>query len=235
MATTKNDVIAAVRRQLDDSAGSSSTNFWSDDDLKDYYIEAVKLFARLTRCIRDSLTDTYTVNGISTDLCLLQVVAGTRHIALSPLILDGQLESAVPSWAIGLAPATRIELDQFQPTWQTDIGYPDKYILDYSDGYLTLNREPVVNGTIRLTIRRMPINPDSSLPEIPNKYLEHLYDYMLFRAFNKLDAEIYNPQKAEAHLIKFRGESETSPGGHCGLVLSERRGFLRLQRSVRTF
>jgi hypothetical protein len=161
------------------------------------------------------------------------VGVGARNIPISPLILG--IERVKPSWTLRLLPATTAELDQYQPNWQTDIGYPDRYTLDYSDDYLTLNRETSAAGTIRLSTRRMPINPAADIPEIPVKYLEYLYDYMLFRAFRKQDSEVYNPQKADAHLALFHGGDEINPGGHVGRVLKEKSGLLPQQRAVRTF
>jgi len=226
VANTKTELIKSVRYLLDDLVGSGSSLYWSDNELESYYVEAINLFCRLTRCIKDSLTDS---------ICLLDVPAGGRHLALHPAVLPNQIDLTSTSWGRSLLPATLAELEQFQQNWQTDSGIPDRYILDYSDGYLTLNRSVATAGTIRLTVRRMPIDPAAEAPEIPVMYLDYLKDYMLYLAFIKQDSEIYNPQKGLFHLKEFRGDSEDTPGGHCGRVLKERSGRLPQQRIVRTF
>jgi hypothetical protein len=226
MASTKKEAIAAVRGILDDTVGTDSEKYWTDADLNNYYVEAIKLFCRLTRCIKDSMTDA---------VCLLTLEAGDRNAPLHAAILPNQIEMATPSWTGKLTPATMAELERYQTNWQTDVGVPDQYILDYSDGYLTLNREVTEAATIRLTVRRMPVDPSANIPEIPSMYFECLYDYMLYRAFRKQDSEIYNPEKADAHLVQFRGKDEINPGGHCGRVLKEKSGLLPQRRPVRSF
>lgn len=214
---TRGEIKAAIRKWLVDEVGEDADRYWDDDELNEYIQDAANVFCRLTKIIRDSLTDS---------VCLLTVQAGSQHVKLSSLIiLSAGIERAKPSWST--EPLTLTTLDEItkdQPTWEDDEGDPDCYLLNYSSGYLSLNRKLQTDGTIRLTGRRMPLrtmSDDEDEPEFNPLYHSMLYDYILYRAFSKQESEIYNPQKAEKHLILFQGTDELRPGGHIGRVLME--------------
>jgi hypothetical protein len=212
---TRGELKDSVRRWLRAEEGESdSDRYWTESDLNEYAQDAVDVFCRLSKLIRDSLTPS---------VCLLTLNPEDQHIALSPLILS--IERVKPSW--GSYPLRLTSLDEvtrLQPAWEDDTGSPDAYLLDYSKGYLSLNRAVVDTGTLRLTVRRMPLLPldsDNAVPEINPEYHHMLKDYMLYRAFSAQDSEMYNPDKARHHLVLFQGNDEQDPGGHIGRVLKE--------------
>lgn len=212
---TLKELRTQLRKALCDEVGSSDAQrFWKDAELNEYLNEGYTLFCSLTKIIRDSLSAVCTLT--------LDITGDVQHLPLSPLII--KIERVKGSWST--TPLTETTLDEIsgiQPTWEDDTGTPDKYLLDYSSGYLSLNRSMESNATLRLTVRRLPLLAltDAASPEFKSEYHHILKTYGLYRAFSKQDAEIYKPEKALFHLKEFHGGDEMFPGGQVGRVIKD--------------
>lgn len=204
----------SVRSTLQDTIGTDSSKYWPDSDLNEYINEGYGIFCRSTKIIRDSITPA---------ICHLVVSDNTQNVAISPLII--QIERAKPSWSSRLLSECRTsDLDSDNPAWIGSTGTPQRYVLDFSDDYLTLDHKLSAAGTIDLTVKRMPLADmvdDNDVPEFKSQYHWMLKDYALFRAFTKQDSEVYNPEKGVFHRRLFMGDDETSPGGHILRVITE--------------
>jgi hypothetical protein len=224
------EIRTVISSQLAATVGKDAKKYWPNADLNEYIQDAVNVFCRKTRIIRDSLT---------TKVCILTVPIGDQHLLLNPLILPGGIERVKASWRTEpLIQTTTDEVTELQPSWETDTGQADLWFTDYSKGYLSLNRAATEAGTIRLTVRRMPISPltdDKDVPEINPEYISMLSDYVLYRAFSKQDSEVYNPDKANHHLALFQGTDELRPAGHIGRVLLDMAKGEKIVRHARFF
>ncbi len=88
--------------------------------------------------------------------------------------------------------------------WLSDTGLPQGYTLNYSGGFLSLDRAPVsvTTESLRLTVQRLPVSDlseDDDVPEIPAGYHRSLINGVLSKAYSKQDGEVYNPKKALSH------------------------------------
>jgi hypothetical protein len=204
----------AVRSDLRDTIGPDCDKYWKDAEINGDLNEASNILCRSTKIIIDSLT---------ASICTIAVDIGTQHVPISPLIID--INRAKSTWSSALLVAATVkELDTYDSEWEGKSGIPTKFATDYSNGYLTFNRKASATGTVKLTVRRLPLKDmiaDSDEPEFNPAYHWMLKDYALYRAFMRQDSEVYRPEKAEKHRLLFMGNDETSPGGHVLRVLTE--------------
>ena len=204
----------AVRSDLRDTIGPDCDKYWKDFDINGYLNEASNIFCRSTKIIIDSLT---------ASICTIAVGIDAQHVPVSPLIID--INRAKSTWSSALLGASTVkELDTYDSEWEGKSGIPTKFATDYSNGYLTFNRKASAAGTVKLTVRRLPLKDmiaDSDEPEFNPTYHWMLKDYALHKAFLSQDSETYKPEKAAYHRRLFMGEDETSPGGHILRVITE--------------
>jgi len=134
----------------------------------------------------------------------IAVTAGTAKYATSPLILD--IERAfwvVSDEATPLHLYDRHELDRLRDDWRTESDTPTGLVWDGVN--VTLNRVPLVDGTIHLEVHRLPATSftASTSPEIPTIHHTELVSWALFRAFSVPDADGANPELAGVYLGRF--------------------------------
>ena len=134
----------------------------------------------------------------------IAVTAGTAKHATSPLILD--VERAF--WVVGdeatpLHLYDRHEMDRLRDDWRTESDTPTGLVWDGIN--VTLNRVPLVDGTIHLEVHRLPATSftASTSPEIPAIHHAELVPWALFRAFSVPDADGANPELAGMYYGRF--------------------------------
>lgn len=200
------ELITAVRRQLDDTVGSSSTTYWSESDLYRYANAARdRLFLIVRKFIIDSTT---TTDSGSLPLCRVTLVVGTGTYNLSRKILGvTRVKLALQNQPLPVM--TVAELDASYGNWQAlPVGDPWACCTDHASDTITLVPAPKAIDTVSLSVYRMPLarltsdEPDADL-DFREEYHEDLIPWMLHLAFRKQDSEIYNPNLAEEYRRTF--------------------------------
>lgn len=97
----------------------------------------------------------------------------------------------------------RDELDRTHPDWRTETRMPEAII--HEDKTIQTDCTPDAAYTIQLEVYRLPkpLVSDDSIPEINSIHHRFLVDWMLYRAFSKPDADLYNPGKAKEAYDRF--------------------------------
>ena len=145
----------------------------------------------------------------------IAVTAGTAVYATSPLIID--VERAF--WVVDgesspLHLYDRHELDRLRDDWRTESDTPTGLVWDGVN--VTLNRLPLVDGTIHLEVYRLPAASftTSTSPEIPAVHHSELVSWALFRAFSIPDADGANPELAALYYGWFERYFGRKPGAN---------------------
>lgn len=190
------ELIAIVRNEIDDA---TAPYLWSDPEMIDYAIDAENEACRRSRLLIDSTT---------TAICQIAVVAGTSVYALDPRVLFvRRVKLAAQDQILGRV-AVR-DMDYNLSGWESDTGTPSHFITDYQTGKIRLYPIPVVNGTLNLTVVRMPLvdcDEITDTPEIHVRMHRSLRFWMMYRAYSKQDSETKDDRKAAESLAFFEEE-----------------------------
>lgn len=189
-----NEIITLFRRQSEESAYThdsdmpDSISLWSNYQLIEYLNEGQEEFAERTYCFKDG-------SNFS-----IPVVSGTAEYSASGEILKIERAELLSTNTI----INTVTMEEFSQTtyyddyyrrrvasWEEQTGTPQCIITDID--YLTyrLYPIPVEDDTLKLTVRRLPLNRLTSLTdslEIPERY-----QYSLLY---KLQKEAYSAPKA---------------------------------------
>ena len=190
-----------VRNMLDDNAKRDTQRYWPNTDIDEYINACIEEMCERTQCVTDSLTDS---------VCLITLVANQRHYTLSSAVLD--IQTVQPSWQD--APLTQQSVATVSAGWLSDVGLPTSYLLDYSDGKLSLTSAPtaVTTETLRLSVTRLPVSElvaAGDEPDIPRQHHRKLFNGVLGLAYDKQDSELYNPAKAKGHRDRWENDLST--------------------------
>lgn len=192
---TLKDLIALYRA---DSLDKADPPFCDDPLLTLYANEAQDEACRRGQLLRDS----------SAALCSIAFNAGDESVALDARVVR-VLRSFVEGQPVGVVDAEA--MDCAMPNWQfeTRRDVPQRLVSGLTTGRLHLWPVPAQAGTVRLTVQRLPLEPlagSMDEPEIRPELHRALVPWMLYRAYSREDTELYNDQKAAAHLAKFEAE-----------------------------
>lgn len=203
---TADELITAVRLQLNDATGSDSAAYWSESELYRYANAARdRLFIIVRKLIIDSTT---AADAGGLPLCRITLVAGTGTYNLSKKILGvTRLKLALQNQPLPMM--TTAELDASYGNWQgLPVGDPWAYCADLTSDSITLVPAPKAIDTASLSVYRMPLarltpdDPDADLG-FREEYHEDLIPWALNLAFRKQDSEIYNPGLADEYRQTF--------------------------------
>jgi hypothetical protein len=109
-------------------------------------------------------------------------------------------------------PLVRIHVRDLDPRgteWMSETGDVDGWVVGLDTQALRLYRVPTVNGTLRLTVQRLPLADmaaDDDEPEIDERYHERLVEWMVYRYFMTPDEEMRDPSAAQAAIQAFEAE-----------------------------
>lgn len=186
------ELIAEYR---DESGDMASPPFLSDDKL-------IRLAnqAEQEACRRSSLL----IESVDA-MCSVDVYAGAPIVTLDRKIIS-IISARMASAAYQLMPIT---LSCLPYQWEALSGAPTNYVTDYQSGAIRLFPAPIVDDTLILTVRRLPLmdmEDDDDEPEIRPEYHQALVHWMLYRAYSKQDADMLDPQKAARSLAEFERE-----------------------------
>lgn len=140
--------------------------------------------------------------------CTVAVLADEESIPLNPLAIEVQraFVDGHPMWA------ARVDVMDAQcPGWQFHAtqARPTHLVSGLTTNALHLWPRPAQDCTIKLTVRRLPLRRmEHALdrPEIRHELHVGLVDWMLYRAFSRMDSELYDEAKAMVALGRFEAE-----------------------------
>jgi hypothetical protein len=202
LAVTLQDLIALYRTDSQDGkhsiGGGDEDVLCSDESLTLYANEAQDEACRRGQLLRDS----------SSALCSIAFNAGDESVPLDAKVVR-VLRAFVDGQPVGAVDAE--VMDCAVPGWQFDTrrDMPRRLVSGMTTGRLYLWPVPAQAGTIRLTVQRLPLEAMVSLtdePEIRPELHRALVPWMLYRAYSRVDTDLYNDAKAAVQLAKFEAE-----------------------------
>lgn len=224
---TRKDIRTTIRSLLDDI---TEPYFFSDTELNFYIQEAIEEIAKRTLCIKDSITPSY---------CSIELVADQIHYPYPDGVLE--IDSLRRSWdSRVLHRTTYYDVLNSNPLWESSTCEPAKFFTDFSIDTISLvgKLSSVTSETLHATVRRLPakLTSDTSVPDLPSRFHSKTFNWILYRCFTKQDAEVYNPAKAEHHLMMFEGTpSQLGNGGDIQQIIMQTNQFQPHASRVRFF
>ncbi len=189
------DLLQHFRYEVDDL---EDPYLWSDDEVFEYMTDAERMFCRLTEGIEEARLP---------QICQLSVVPGTDWYAVSPLILKLRWATRGDNGrTITVSNPEKLALDGI--AFDSGTGGPVRALVaGMSKGVLRAWPMPNETVTINLGVFRLPLTPltsEVSAFEIDEQHHIHLLSWMKHRAYNKHDADTYDPKQAEKYETVFR-------------------------------
>jgi hypothetical protein len=207
---TLEKIIEHIGTALDDNV---VPYLWSNEELTEYLNQSIEEWCRLT----DANVDKTTVTT-----CQISVTAGTSSYALNSKVLkvlyayiDGEeafLEKMTTDYMLasyGVDVLSDAAADRDTPRY---------YSLDYQMGYIKLWPSPVANGTLKLSVSRLPITElayvTPNLPgtpgtgaelDIPVRFHRDMIAGVLYRAYKKNDADTESLARAKVAKTEWDG------------------------------
>lgn len=210
---TLEQLICLYREQ---SFDNGTPPFCSNELLTIYANEAEDEACRRGDLLRDS----------SSAVCTIAFDADDESVAIDPRIIEIQ-RAKVNGRAVALSNLDEMEDDL--PNWDEDTrrDVPQRLIQGVTTGRLFLWPRPAASGTIKLTVRRLPLDQmvsEVDEPEIRSELHTSLVEWMMFRAYSREETEMYNDTKAALCKSRFvaefggkasgRNEAWARNGGH---------------------
>lgn len=100
--------------------------------------------------------------------------------------------------------------------WRLQKGNPNNIVVGENFNKFSLDRQPLKNDTINLSVVYLPLTETTRMndtPPIPSNWHIHLCDYILYKIYNKQDSELRQDTKSQDFLNKFIanfGDGETT-------------------------
>lgn len=178
--------------------GGDDDALCSDELLTIYANEAQEEACRRGELLRDS----------ASTMCTIPMAADAQAVALDARIVR-VLRASVDGQRVAVV--SDDDMEAICPTWQDDgaRARPTHLVYGMTTGMLHLWPVPAAPGTIRLTVQRLPLKQlanDHDKPEIRPELHRGLVEWMLFRAYSRMDTELYNDTKAAIALGRFEAE-----------------------------
>ncbi len=200
MPKTIEELLATARSDLDDPLVNDADTYcrWKTTELVDYLNRAQR-----EACLRAELL----IDGKTKQTSQISLKTGVRDYCLDKRVLwikeariDGQtdpIEQKTSAW-----------LDEFDPNWMNRTGKSYLFTTDRSEGYLTLSREPIEDGTLNLVVQRLPLRDvtwtdRSNHLEIPEHSQDLALEWLYHLAYSKHDEDTFNDGRATQHANKF--------------------------------
>jgi hypothetical protein len=199
---TLEQLICLYREQ---SFDNGTPPFCSNELLTIYANEAQDEACRRGDLLRDS----------SSAVCTIAFAADDESVAIDPRIIEIQ-RAKVNGRVVALSNLD--EMEDELPNWDEDTrrDVPQRLIQGVTTGRLFLWPRPAASGTIRLTVRRLPLDPmvsEVDEPEIRSELHTSLVEWMLFRAYSREETEMYNDTKAALCKSRFVAEFGSKASG----------------------
>lgn len=205
---TLRELIDLYRAQARDEStaigGDGRDVLCSDELLTIYANEAEDEACRRAQLLRDAMSP----------LCTVAYAVGDAAIALDARIVQ-VLRAFVDGWPVDVLGVQ--QMDAQNPAWMATpptvtAAKPLALVAGMTDGHLHLWPVPSQAGQIKLQVQRLPLKSmrletaDTDRPEIRPELHRSLVHWMLYRAYNRGDTELFNDGKAAVHLAQFEAE-----------------------------
>lgn len=189
-------ILAELLSSFREASGDLAEPYlWSDDNLIILLNEAESEAALRKSLLFDD----------SSAITQISVVAGTARYALDPSIISVNraiLISGSDQFILDIIDRER--MDSISVDWRNSTTRPTGLIVD--DTSCELNSAVDADYILALSVYRLPVNPVSLTnitPEIAPVHHRFLVDWMLYRAFSKIDADAGNKNAASSALYRF--------------------------------
>jgi hypothetical protein len=182
---------------------------WSEDEVWGYLQDAERMLCRLAGGIRDASSEQATVAYLT---------AGVPWVQLHSSVLDVRsarsqaLARTVPLFSFEELFMPQEDLNRGSSVSTDDLDQQGQFkalVKGMEHGKLRAVRIPDADDTLYLVVERLPLfdprdNADSeSGLEVGDMHRIHLLNWMKHLAFEKQDADTYDPQKSEKAQVKF--------------------------------
>lgn len=193
---TLQDLIALYRA---DSLDAATPPMCDDPLLTIYANEAQDEACRRAALLRDEVSP----------LCTVEYEAGQDVVAL-----DARIVHVHQAFVMGgpIDALSSRQMDNLLPTWrQPSTAARPRALVTGVNGARAARLWPTPSepGTVQLVVQRLPLKPMADLedkPEIRAEAHPALVSWMLYRAYSRMDTDLYNDAKAAVHLAKFEAE-----------------------------
>lgn len=186
-----------VREELDDTV---EPYLWSNEFLADCATDAQNEACRRARLLIDSSTE---------DIADIEIEAATHTYDLDPRVIRVE-RAIVAGETLPLRFVLRRDMDVIRPGWEDEAaGTPEFIIPDWSSRKVRLHPTPDADGTLRMTVIRLPLLPVNDLDdefEIPEHFQRNLRHWVKHRAYLKSDSETLDKQASADALAMFVDE-----------------------------
>jgi hypothetical protein len=186
----RQDISDAFRTEADDNR---TPPLFSDDEVETYINEAQEEACIRTKLIFDRTDESICHIDINPSDLTYDISDKIHEIRFAQLV---DADGAVSDLEI----IDRDELDRRRPDWRIETDKPTAIV--HEDKTIQIDCTADAAYTIQLEVYRLPkpLESEASVPEINAIHHRFLVDWVLYRAFSKPDADLYNPGKAqEAH------------------------------------
>lgn len=203
---TAEELLELVRVELDDT---EEDYLWSDATLYRYIDLAQREFAKRTECFKDFTTEAIVEVDVSANEST--VAFDSRIIRIEKAYLRSE------DTELSVVNANEIA-DEYDGTtsWKSATGTPEFLVLDGDSTYGRLVPIPTVNDTLDLFVVRYPLRAISaSYTTLEVKDVRHQYqllDWVKHLAYSVNDADVSNPELAQAHATKFLAYCQEARG-----------------------
>jgi len=203
------NIVELLAQYREESRDDNDPPFVSDTAVVGLFNEAEKEACRRKKMLFDATT---------TAVCQIAVTSATATYTLHTAIEYVTKAYLVDSAGVitYLTILCRDELDRINQLWREDTDNPSILVVDEKTCQIV--PPPLQNYTMKLEVYRTPLvamflpvdpvpipapDPLISLPEIAERHHDKLYHWVLYRAFNKPDADMYSPDSARTHEAAF--------------------------------
>ncbi len=199
---TLQELIALYRADSLDSSGALASDgrdvLCSDGLLTIYANEAQDEACRRALLLRDEVSS----------LCTMEYEAGEPMVSLDARIVR-VLRAFVSGHPVNVLSVQ--QMDDRMPSWRapSSAQQPRVLVVGVAEGKGRIWPTPSASGVLQLAVQRLPLKPMRVLadkPEIRAEAHAALVSWMLYRAYSRMDTDLYNDAKAAVHLAKFEAE-----------------------------
>ena len=203
-----------------DTALIDQDRLWTTSEMNRYINRIYRFIARETECIRDAVTPSLcNIPVVPRDWATLTADDGIDytyvndpgswlyHQNVAPIVftLNSKiLQIDEVKWTYRQWILRKLSVMKWQtnPWWEQVVGMPTEYATDYSNNTLVINFRDTTSDTLRLQVRRLPLEDLTSDMDEP-EFREHYHDYfkngVLWLMYLKKDAETFDKVKAEEY------------------------------------
>lgn len=177
------------------------------DHVRPYFVSDERVLQFANEAEREACRRSHLLIDSSAAFCEISVSANEPLVEIDPLIINiRRAKLSISTYS--LSPVRAEEMDRVNPGWESHTGTPTTYITDYQTNAIRLHPKQQVAATLNITVSRLPAEDfdEESEPEIRTEYHPALVKWMLYRAYSKQDADLFDPNKAANALAEFERE-----------------------------